>query len=130
MTNRADALFVKNDTTINARILIVNDYRQMDLFVRFEHTEDLDITLCDACLSLLTSLRASLHMYSFDFIRGKLSVTFHPVLSASDAARPSPDAMADVHQVLNINEKVLLLNVHKRLEALRQLHVEGGGDSN
>lgn len=66
-TNRADAMFVKNSTAVNVRVFDMIDHRQMDLFVGIVQIEDSKILLCDVSLWHVTSLRASLHMYGFDY---------------------------------------------------------------
>lgn len=68
----ADAMSVKNGTTVNVHVLKVSDYHRTDLFARAEQIEDPHTPLRFASLSHLTSLGASFHMYGFDYFSSKL----------------------------------------------------------
>lgn len=66
-------------------------------------------------------LRASLHMYGFDYSRGTLSMNLHLDLSADDVTAPSNDGTKVGCQALNNLAEVLLLGEHDSLEAIRAL---------
>lgn len=74
MTNRADAVSVKNGTSFNFHIFKVSNYLQKDFLLRFEHIEGLQIPQHDVSLLHVTSWCASLCMYGFDFSRAKFQI--------------------------------------------------------
>lgn len=55
----------------------MNDYLNVELFLRIEQIADLYILLRDAGISYLTFLHASFPKYSFNYFPGIQSVTFH-----------------------------------------------------
>lgn len=58
---------IKNGTAVNIRVFNINDCHHMDLFVRIKQIEDPDVPLRDVSLSHMTSMRALLCIYSFDY---------------------------------------------------------------
>lgn len=72
----------------------------------------------------MTSLHALFCIYDFDYFGSKLSVTFHPVVSADNVTTPSKGSMTAGRQTLNNGPEVLFLNGRHCLEAMRELHAE------
>lgn len=69
MTDKADAMYVENSTAINVRVVDLNNYHRAALFVIIEKVENSNIPLHDVSLSHVTSLRASLRRYDFNYFR-------------------------------------------------------------
>lgn len=59
LSDRADAMSVQSDTAVNDHVFNMSDYHHVNIFVRIRQIEDLNIPLCDADLSYVTSLRTS-----------------------------------------------------------------------
>lgn len=73
----------------------------------------------------MTSLHGLFHMHGFDYSHSTLLVTLQNGVSAGDMTTPLTVSITVGRAVLNNGAKALLLDVYLRLEAMRQLHVEG-----
>lgn len=76
-------------------------------------------------LARVTCKRAPFRMYSHYYYQGTLFVTFRPVSNIKDVPTPSTKGMTVAIEALNNATKVLLEEECHRLEAMRQLNVEG-----
>lgn len=88
MTDKGDAMYVRNDTAVNVSVFDVLVYYQTHLFVKIKQIEDPDIRLLDGSLSHVTSPLASIHMYDFDYCSGKLSVIFYTICKTMASGYP------------------------------------------
>lgn len=87
--------------------------------------EDLYILARDIFLSHVSSLRASISLYGFNYFIGTPPVTFCHAGSVENVTMLSPYSMTADHRIQNNNEKFLTSNIHYSLEAMQLLHVEG-----
>lgn len=123
VTDMVNARSAKEGVTVNVCVFSISDYHEVDWFVRTEQIEKHDITLRDTSLSRVTSLRALLSLYRFDYSRGTLSVFFHPRVRANNVIILFTCAMTGGRQVLNNGMKMLLLGGCHRPEASEQDHL-------
>lgn len=92
--------------------------------MRIRQVENQGISLRDARLSHMTSLRTYFCMYGFEYSSVTVFVTNHPGENAKDVTTIYTDGMiVDLH-VLNNGLKILLLDGRHLLKTMRQLQLE------
>lgn len=101
VTGRASVVPEKRSTTANARLFIVENYAQVDLFIRFKEMQYLDIPLRVVEMSQVFSLCASFRMHGCNIFCCTLYATYNPGVSAESVTMLLTSGMAVERLVQN-----------------------------
>lgn len=124
VTGKTDIMSAKSGITVNVRVLNVNVYQRAGLVLRIEQIEDPDISPCEIGLLQITLLRASIHIYGFNYSCTAISVKFQPEESAKDVIIRLHGFMTAGAKLLNNRAKEELLDGPHCLQSVQQLYVE------
>lgn len=106
---KANFLASKKGILVSVPLFDVNDYPQVNSFVRERHIEDPSVSLCNASLLLITSICTLFCMYGLGALCTALCGTFHSQVIADSLTTVISGCLTACIHIMNESLNVMLL---------------------